>query len=363
MTLLMMVGLLTACGAGSPTFSILPSGDTFKQSSAVFNNQLDILWVVDNSGSMSPLQTNMTTNFNSFISNFQTQGYDYRMAVIGTDNYKADPKLNGYNSGNAGMAKFSDGINPYTNVFVIVPSTPNLDNTFITNATTGSNGSGDERAFSSIKTAMGSALNPAFLRSSSFFAVIILSDEDDFSSESRVEGSWEYQTSDPNYVPDHDYAYSNLDTVSSYETYLDSLTTSTGATRRYNVSTITVMDNACVNSHIGASPSTIIGQRYMQIATDTNGIIGSICDNSYASSLSNIAGQIATLSTQFYLNQVPQVSTIVVTVNGAMVAGNGTNGWTYNSTNNAIQFHGTAVPPQGATISVNFVPQNIQNNG
>src|SRR5882724_6287677 len=92
-------------GCGShPSYSILPSGQAFKQSASSFNNQLDILWVVDNSGSMAPLQTNMTTNFSSFISNFQTLGYDFRMAVTGTDAYKANKGLAGYRSGDAGLS-------------------------------------------------------------------------------------------------------------------------------------------------------------------------------------------------------------------------------------------------------------------
>lgn len=338
--------MMAGCGQGSPSFSVLPTGDTFKQSAASFNNQLDILWVVDNSGSMGPLQTNLVSNFNSFISNFQTQGYDFRMAVTTSDAYKADPTLNGYSSSNSGLAKFSDGTNPFTNVFVIIPSTPNLASTFVTNATTGSNGSGDERVFSSFRTALNSSLNPSFLRSTSFFSIIILSDEDDFSGNGRCE----------NCGTDHNYNASTLDTVASYENYLDALTVSTGVTRRYNVNSIAVLDSACQQSHVQQSSTTIIGQRYIQMTNDTQGILGSVCDASFSTSLNNIAGQIATLSTQFYLTQTPQVSTIVVLVNNVTIPQNATNGWTYSSTNNAIQFHGTGVPPQGANINVSFVP-------
>src|SRR5262249_28322711 len=151
-------------------------------------------------------------------------------------------------------------------------------------------------------TALNSSQNSSFLRSSSFLAVIILSDEDDFSGNSRSEGGGN----------DHDYNASTLESVQTYINYLDALTTSTGATRRYNVNSITVMDNNCLNQHIGGAPSSIIGQRYMQISQATNGITGSICDASYANNLSNIAAQIATLSSQFFLDKTPQVNTIVV---------------------------------------------------
>jgi len=359
---LIFVLVISGCGQGSPSFSIVPGGDTFKQNAASFNNQLDILWVVDNSGSMGPLQTNMVNNFNSFIQSFETKGYDYRMAVTTTDAFLADSKLNGYNSAYANWSLFRDGANgQHSGVFIITPSTPNLNNTFVTNATQGANGDGDERAFSSLRQSMNDVRNPAFLRSTSYFAIIILSDEDDFSSEQRVDGSWTLQTNNPNYVPDHDYSYANLDTVASYENYLDGLTTSTGATRRWNVSAITVMDNTCLQNHVNQSPSTVIGQRYMQMANDTQGILGSVCDTSYSTSLNNIASQIATLSTQFFLNEIPQVNTIVVVVNGATVPQSSTNGWSYNSAANSVQFHGTAIPAQGATINVSFVPTNGHN--
>ena len=328
---------------------------------------------------MGPLQTNMANNFTSFISSFQTKNYDFRMAVTSTDAYKANTKFTQYAAANAPLALFYDGapgVGTPSGVFVIIPTTPNLDATFVTNATTGINGSGDERAFSSMMTTLNNPLNPNFLRSSSFFAVIILSDEDDFSLYSRTEGSW-----GSNDALDHCYAdaamdqiattaYSGTthvatcagqtppDSVQSYISDLDSLTASTGATRRYNVSTIAVLDSACQVQHSADPNSTvsIVGQRYIQMSQATQGVQGSICDPSYSNSLSAIASQIAVLSTQFFLNIIPNPSTIVVAVNNMPIPNSATNGWTYNSEANSIQFHGTATPPQGADINVNFLP-------
>jgi hypothetical protein len=380
------LGLLSGCGGSGTSYSILGTGQSFTQSTSAFNNQLDILWVVDNSGSMAPLQTNMTTNFQSFISNFQTLGYDFRMAVTSTDAYKANKSFVQYSAANAGLSLFQDGGNgtATSGVFVIIPSTPNLDTVFLDNATTGINGSGDERAFSSMVTTMNNPANPAFLRSTSFFAVIILSDEDDFSNYSRTEDSW-----GSNDAADHCYYNTAMDTaatttysgsnhvstcaamnpqtvpdsVNSYVADFDTLTQSTGATRRWNVSTIAVLDSACQLSHSqvnSASVMTVIGQRYIQLSQATQGVQGSICDTSYANTLSSIASQITTLSTQFFLKSTPQVSTVVVLVNNALVPESATNGWQYNSSANSVQFFGSAVPAQGAQIAVNYIPTTIQ---
>jgi hypothetical protein len=222
----------------------------------------------------------------------------------------------------------------------------------VTNANQGDQGSGDERAFSSFKTTLQSAHNVGFHRAGAFLAIIILSDEDDFSDETRAENSG----------ADHNYNDPHLDSVASYESFLDTYTGSTSAaTRTWNVSAIAVLDNACLSSHGQSAPSTTIGQRYIQMANDSNGILGSVCDTSYASSLNLISDKILQLSTQFTLSRVPDPSTIVVTVNGSTVPGNATNGWTYNSAANSIVFHGSAIPPQGSTINVDFQPLSAQN--
>jgi hypothetical protein len=222
------IATLSACGKDNPTYGLLPSGQSFTQSKTIFNNQLDILWVVDNSGSMNPYQTNLVNNFSSFITNFQNKGYDFHIAVTTTDSYLSGTVF----QNNPSLAKFRDGTNAtsHTGIFDILSTTPNLNNVFVTNATQGSSGDGDERAFSSMREALNSSLNTGFLRPQSFLAVIILSDEDDFSSASRVQGSMTLQTSNPNYVADHDYNYARLDTINSYVSFLDQLTATTGVT-------------------------------------------------------------------------------------------------------------------------------------
>src|ERR1700677_3092505 len=183
---LVLVGFTVGCGQGVQ-FSIGQTNESFTQKGSVENNAIDVLWVVDNSSSMSPLQANLTSNFSSFISNFQTQGYDFHMAVTSTDIYKSEANF----SNNQALTQFSDGIGATpSGIFDILSTTPNLDSVFVTNATTGINGSGDERAFSSMRDALNSPLNAGFLRANSFFAIVILSDEDDFSNSTRPESSW-----------------------------------------------------------------------------------------------------------------------------------------------------------------------------
>lgn len=283
---LILLSVLVGCG-NKTQFGLAEQSVTFRQSHGTFKNQLDILWVIDNSGSMGPLQSNLTSNFSSFISNFQSKHYDFQMAVTTTDAYKSGAAF----SNNPALARFRDGTDAtsHTGVFTILPTTPNLNSVFVTNATQGAAGSGDERAFSSMKDSLASPLNLGFVRPGSFLAVIILSDEDDFSGDGRCELCGN----------DHDYSAPTLDPVSNYISFLDQITSSTNSFKSYNVSAIAVLDSTCQSQHVTSSPSTIIGQRYIQLANQTNGILGSICDPSFASALDAIQSRILELSTQF----------------------------------------------------------------
>ena len=70
--LCLVFAFLTGCGGGSePSFSLGSTGDGFQQVSST-NTKIDILWVIDNSGSMNASQQDLRENFNLFIEDFVT---------------------------------------------------------------------------------------------------------------------------------------------------------------------------------------------------------------------------------------------------------------------------------------------------
>ncbi len=352
-TVFFVIMMTAACNKPASSFSLLAADQQFTQGAATIAVKVDILWVVDNSGSMAPLQQSLASNFNSFINGFVGKGYDFRMGVTTTDAYLSESNFLNNNT----YSKFRDGNGTtHSGVYIIQPNTPNLTNTFITNINQGDKGDGDERAFSSMRDSLKDTFNVGFHRPGAFLAVIILSDEDDFSDPTRPEGSWMM----PGGVADHSYTNPTLDTVGSYLSFLDSFTGSTDPTnRKYSVSAITVLDQACLNQHVAQSSVTIIGQRYIDMANQTKGVVGSIC-SSFSNSLLAITGKILELSSQFQLNRKPIVSTIAVSINGSNVPNSAVDGWTYDASSNSITFHGTAIPAQGATINVYFEPATVQ---
>lgn len=80
----------------------LPGSFRFKQleenfnANESFNSRLDILWVIDNSGSMSQEQVKIRDGFVSFANQYMQPTWDIRLAVITTDTYLAHPTFANY---------------------------------------------------------------------------------------------------------------------------------------------------------------------------------------------------------------------------------------------------------------------------
>lgn len=349
---------LAGCGSEGSSFSLLSDSDTFSQSPGTVNDKIDILWVIDSSGSMDSSQQNLASNFNSFISDFQSKNLDFKMAVTGTDAYR---KL--YSGGNPcsqfrdGPIKINYGYNPvhcetygtHSGVRVITPAVTNYASVFINSVIQGVQGHGDERPLQSLQVAFDDAQNAGFLRNDSFLSVIILTDEDDFShnGSSNIQGV--------------SYSDSRLIPVTDYVNYLDTLTGTSGASRRYNVNSIAIYDQACLDSLNSQYGGRMIGQRVGELADATGGLKTSLCGN-FANDLASIAENILSLATQFHLSRIPKVETIVVKVNGSVVPnkdnnpGPQTGGWEYVSDTNSIKFTGDYIPAAGSSISVTFDP-------
>jgi len=327
-------GSLSAGGGGGGTQQVIIR---------TMNTQLDLLWVIDDSGFQAGPQSILTGSLGPTYSYLASQGWDLHMAVVGTDAYMADPLLANYNSVNAPLAQFKS---PSSN-FIVTQNTLNLSSVFDANLSIGQTGNNDDRAFSSFRTALNSSLNSGFLRSTSFLGIFILSDQDDFSGNGR--GS--------DVIPQHSYSDPNLEPLSVYTSYLDGLTGTTGNSRRYSVSAIDVPDNTCLTTRLMTNVYAIIGMRYSQLAASTNGVIGDLCDSDYTPDMATISNQWAILATQIFVTVPPSNLNVVnVTVNGVTVNQDPANGWTFNTNSNSFQFHGTSIPKYGAAINITYMP-------
>lgn len=387
--LVSVAGLITVgCEKTDRSFSLLDSGSSFQQAGSYEVRKIDVLWVIDNSGSMDSSQRNLTDNFSSFINQFQSKGFDFHMAVTGSDAWKAKVQnmgtANGINNANLlrrarpGRINFTSPYTYATNslINIINKDTPDMANVFVTNATQGTTGTGDERAFQSMKEFMDYSGNSDFRRADAFLAIIIVSDEDDFSaSNDNVPVFADYDEEAPSNLNTehpvvlvapspanpldiyHLYNDSRLDTVASYKSYLD---TQLGSVDNYSVNMIGILDADCRTDLNGSYTGRRIGRRYMDLANQTNGIKASLCGN-FGESLELIAQSTLKLTTKFKLNREPIVESIKVIVDGVTVPQESINGWSYGAADWSITFNGSSVPPQGADVKISFTPLRADN--
>lgn len=338
-----LLATLVGCDKSADSFSLLSTQVDFQQVASYAPKKIDILWVIDNSGSMATSQTNLATNFASFINRFNQYNYDFHMAVVTTDGWEKR-----FNSSST-KARIRDGVgSTHSGVFVLDRDTPNISSVFVTNAKQGTGGNGDERAFDSFRYSLQDSFNIGknFRRNDAFLAVIIVSDEDDFSTTSSS--------------MNESYSNPNLMSVASFTNFLDTYTGRTaGAPANYSVSAIAVLDSACKTQLDVDANDRKIGQRYIQIANATGGIKGSLCGN-FGSTLQLISDSIIELSSTFQLARAANESTINISVDGVSVPKNAVNGWTYDAATISITFHGTSVPATGAHIQVAYDPLTVK---
>jgi len=331
----------TACEKNNQSFSILAASENFAQKNVELQRKVDILWVIDNSGSMSTSQTNLTNNFSAFISRFQSLNYDFKMAVQTTDAYiNTAAGMNSIKNDGTSRNRFRKVTDNGQDIYYLAPTTNNLNTNFVNLAMQGINGSGDERAFSSLLESFSFADNSDFRRPGAFLAIILVSDEDDFSS---------INFNNPNLG--NNYAAPGLLPVTQMKSQLDSLI----GNDSYSVNAITIKDQTCLNTLNQEFSGRRIGQRYMDLVSLTKGVSQSLCDN-FGQTLNVITNSIVSLTSNFKLDREPIISTISVKVNGAQVFQDSVNGWTYDPATMVLKFNGNSIPPAGALIQINYDP-------
>ena len=94
------------------------------------------------------------------------------------------------------------------------------------------------------------------------------------------------------------------------------------------------------------------GDRYIEVANQTGGKVGSICDDNFASVLASIGELAFGLKVQFFLSANAEPGTVEVTVAGAAC----NTGWEFDEDSNSVIFdpNGSCMPQEGDSISIYY---------
>ena len=153
--------------------------------------EVDLLFVIDNSGSMSDEQINLVAGVPSFISEIQAQLSDaesYHVGVITTDAYEFNQGCNeeGAMVIATGGDDSSDAVcGPYAEGNHYMTEQDDLEVAFACAALVGTDGDSDERPAQTLRAALSHDMNgpggcnEGFLRDDALLVVVIITDEED----------------------------------------------------------------------------------------------------------------------------------------------------------------------------------------
>lgn len=306
--------------------------DTFQQTP---NPMVDILWVVDNSGTMSEERAQLGEKFDKFMASLLASGADYHIGIVSTDTddtshsgrLQGDPK-------------------------VITSSTPDPKAAFAANVQLPETDSRIERGLDAMRLALGEDLlagdNSGFLRANASLFVIVISDENDHS----------------------------MGPVSYYGRWLEHLK---GAGNENTVSFSAIVGQA-PDGCSGAEA----GERYLHVQVDTGGLFHSICSEDYGPIVEELGINAAGLRRKFYLSEGAQPATVQVLnysdqdpacqsqgeCDGEEICAAGhhcaqvleeatgqVGVWSYEEGDNSVFFLHDFIPPPGSYIEVAYFRQ------
>jgi hypothetical protein len=339
-------------GGGSIVVPIRGEGVTTSRTvdylEQVSGREVDVLFVVDNSGSMGEEQDNLSRNFSSFINVAQTWDADLHIGVVTT---QIEGTIRHPSAGNTDPGELVGSPR------IITSSTPSIASAFERNANVGTSDPGTaESGMESAHLALsdpnitnleapcdadcvdpyqcvsgvdgsGSLCgghNRTFLRDGASLEIIFVSDEED---QSRA----------------------------SVDFFADFFQSLKGAynTELFNASAIVGPASGCSSTDGDAAP----GDRYIELANETGGAVRSICDREFSSALTDIGTRAFGLRRQFGLSRVADSTTVRVHRLSACPGGSRTpvsSGWRYDSASNSIVWEEAATPAAGTCFEVEY---------
>lgn len=269
------------------------------------SSKLDILWVIDNSGSMEDEQAALAYNFNNFINEFIRKDIDFNMAITTTDT-----------SGNYGTR------NSLTKRSIAKLRRKSLDNNkekflsdFANLIQVGTSGSGKERGLQAVDDFVQKyKSHPRFFREDAYFVTVIVTDEDDQSIATP------------------------LDYVNSIKSKLHDPT-------KFKIYSI-VNHSTTTNSQWYVPGHT----RYLETTNLVGGKIADI-DQNFHVTLQNMGVSIVRLSNSFALKHIPSDDQIKVFINEIEAQ----SGWVYDQDTRTISFQNNYVPQAGSKIKIQYL--------
>lgn len=288
--------------------------DTFIQNT---HPMVDVLWVIDYSGSMSEEQDKVKRETNKFVNKATQWNADMNLAVTSMDLDRED--CSGNFIGEPPVLS-NRGPNALSNSEIVSKFNARAS----MSGTRCQSGAelGLEAAHLALSEPLISGRNKGFLREDAKLSIIFLSDEEDQS------------------IPDIPF-------------YIDFFRSIKGMRNVNMIEIYAIVGDHPRGCDAGEDGTASAGTRYIQVADACNVHEGihfhSICADNYERVFDTMSEHLFALRNQFFLSRLADPNTIVVSVNGA----SSTN-WQYDDVSNSILFPESSPPAPGARIVVEY---------
>jgi hypothetical protein len=318
--------------------------DLFQQLSV---RKVDILWVVDSSGSMAPKQMRLAQNFQGFMNQLvgAQPPIDFQIAVTttDTDNPATRGKLRDWSLGGGGgnfIACVPDASGATSTCNTGSGSTQDAVTAFAQMAQVGTSGSATERGLLAAYLALtndenlSTASQARFVRPDAALYVVVVSDEDDASCNPM--SAQPVCTADPGCRCAPDATLSGPGAYGSAAYFSRFLETYKGYGNQDMVAlaAIVALDDQTLvpsqfgdpNPHVGCCKNlaggvcptsgtndgtleiAYYGGRYKEVAARTGGVAVSICDEDFSGALASLGYAASGLRREFRLTRGPELS-------------------------------------------------------
>jgi hypothetical protein len=317
---LLMVSTFLGCGSEQQV-TRQTAKDTYEQAPT---DQVDILWVVDDSVSMADEQAGVAAAFDAFVDQMTTTELDFRLGVVTTDMESSTRRGR------------MIGDPPY-----LTAEDKNFVEDFQARVQVGTEGSdreaGIDAAYQALSEPLLSSVNGSFLRTGAVLSVIYLSDENDCTDRGALDG---------------------FDTPAACYDAADLLIPVRELAAEYE--TLKTHDERILVSAIVGPPikancdGAVPGVRYQAMAAAFGGLDESICQKDFGDIMAELGVQASGILSTFRLSNAAVEESIEVWVDDVAVPQGEIDGWTYEPTTWIVELHDDAIPPRGSSIVINY---------
>ncbi len=347
-TALLVIPTREGTDEGPPvTIPVRGEGTLERQQTDIFDQArdptVDVLFVIDDSGSMSAVQDQVGNNFPQFFTASNVSAADYHIAVTTTLTVGSNCVDIGGNA-NCADHEMSGHYTACSSDRFLTPTTSNAEGQFDCNVRvsntrnpsrpTSDGGEGGLRGaynFLSAPKINDPAINGGFLREEAKLHVIMVSDE-----------------------PDQSRGPTDL--------YIDFFRNLKGFRNEGLVAVSAVAKRD--NETCPGDDSNVGSERYEDVVNALNGRFQSICDDDWSSTMRNLGLDSLGLQVEFFLSRAATESTIQVCVRdgsttapcqaAARTSSTAANGWFYDASTNSIVFNAGSVPSRGSRVEVRY---------